>query len=157
MSDKKSVNKGRFTPGHTKLGGRKKTVSRARDLVTKYGDPLVWMLRLLKEGVYDAVVIDPVTGTKTKVPTVAPLELLLDCAKSCVGFVHPKLSATQLTGDGGGPIESVSFNIDAVLNDPTLARQAQALAIQLAEAGQDAIPDNGAVVVYDADYELSKE
>ena len=33
----------------------------------------------------------------------------------------------------------------------------RALAIQLAEAGQDAIPDNGAVVVYDADYELSKE
>jgi hypothetical protein len=156
MSDKKPVNKGHFTPGHTKIGGRKKTVSKARDLVTKYGDPLVWMLRLLREGVYDAVVIDPVTGTKTKVPTVAPLELLLDCAKSCVGFVHPKLSATQLTGADDGPIQSVHFNLDAVLNDPDLARQAQALAIQLAEAGQAVTPSN-AVVVYDADYELSKE
>jgi hypothetical protein len=156
MPDQKPINKGHFAPGHAKLGGRKKTVTRARDLVTKYGDPLVWMLRLLRDGVYDAVVIDPVTGKKTKVPTVAPLELLLDAAKTCVGFVHPKLSATQLTGEGGGPIESVSFNIEAVLNDPVLAHQAQALALQLTEVGQDVIPDNGAVVVYDAEYEASK-
>lgn len=154
MSDQKPVNKGRFSPGHTKLGGRKKTVTKARDLVTKYGDPLVWMLRLLREGVYDAVVIDPITGTKTKVPTVAPLELLLDAAKTCVGFVHPKLSSTQLTGADDGPIQSVTLNLDALLKDEAWCKQAQAVALQMAEASQDATPGTD-VAVYDADYEPS--
>src|SRR5580700_9780166 len=118
MSNKVVPNKGQFTPGHAKLGGRKKTVTRARDLVTKYGDPLVWMLRLLKEGVYDAVVIDQVTGKKSKVSTVASLELMLDCAKSCVGFVHPRLSASQLSGPDDGPIQSVSLDMTELLKDP---------------------------------------
>src|SRR5580658_8082546 len=112
MSDKKPVNKGHFTPGHTKIGGRKKTVVKARDLVTKYGDPLVWMLRLLRDGVYDAVVIDA-DGTGRKVQTVAPLELLLVAAESCVGFVHPKLTSTQLSGPDDGPIQSVTLNLDS--------------------------------------------
>jgi hypothetical protein len=150
MSDKKPINKGHFTPGHTKVGGRKKTVTRARDLVTKYGDPLVWMLRVLREGVYDAVVIDPVTGKKTKVATVAPLELLLDCAKSCVGFVHPKLSTTQLSGPNDGPIESMSINMDVLLQDEVWCRQAQTVALALIEAGHDATPGNQVV---DADFE----
>ena len=154
MPDKLVPNKGQFKAGHTKLGGRKKTVVKARDLVTKYGDPLVWMLRLLRDGVYDAVVIDA-DGTRRKVPTVAPLELLLDAAKSCVGFVHPKLSATQLSGPDDGPIETVSINMDVLLQDEAWCRQAQSVALALAEARHDAAPGNE-VVVYDADFEPTK-
>jgi hypothetical protein len=155
MPDKLVPNKGQFKAGHTKLGGRKKTVVKARDLVTKYGDPLVWMLRLLRDGVYDAVVIDA-DGTRRKVPTVAPLELLLDAAKSCVGFVHPKLTSTQLSGPDDGPIQSVTLNLDSLLQNEEWCRQAQAVALQV-EAGQDATPGKGDVVVYNADYEPSKE
>lgn len=156
MSDKKPVNIGHFAPGHVKLGGRKKTVTRARDLIGKYTDPLVWMLRLLKEGVYDAVVIDPVTGKKTKVSTPAPIELMVDVAKACVGFVHPKLSATQLTGADEGPIQSVSMDMTELLKDPEWCRQAQSVAIALAESNLDPAPGKD-VVVYDADFEPSKE
>jgi hypothetical protein len=157
MSDKLVPNKGHFTPGHTKLGGRKKTVTKARELVTKYGDPLTWMLRLLRDGVYDAVVIDPVTGKKTKVPTVAPLELLLDCAKSCVGFCHARLSATQLTGADEGPVQSVSLDMTELLKDPELCRQAQNVAIALAESTLDPAPGKD-MVVCEVDFvEPSKE
>jgi hypothetical protein len=114
------------------------------------------MLRLLRDGVYDAVVIDPVTGKKSKVSTVAPIELLLDAAKSCVGFCHARLSATQLTGADDGPIQSVTFDMNALLANPELARQAQSVAIALAESNLDPAPSKD-VVVYDADYEPSKE
>jgi hypothetical protein len=157
MSDKLVPNKGRFAPGHAKLGGKRKaTVARARELAGKYTDPLVWMLRLLRDGVYDAVVIDPVTGKKSKVSTVASLELLLDAAKSCVGFVHPRLSASQLTGADEGPIQSVSLDMTELLKDPEWCRQAQSVALALAESSRDAIPDNGAIAVIDADFEPTK-
>jgi hypothetical protein len=156
MSDKVVPIQGRFSPGHAKLGGRKKTVTRARDLIGKYTDPLVWMLRLLRDGSYDAVLIDPATGKKTKVPTVAPLELMLDCAKACVGFVHPRLSATQLTGANEGPVQSLTLDMNALLADPELARQAQAVALALTKSNRDTAPGSD-VVVYDAAFELSKE
>jgi hypothetical protein len=154
MSDKKPVNIGHFAPGHVKMGGKKKTVTRARDLIGKYTDPLVWMLRLLKEGTYDRIEIDPTSGKKRKVSTPAPIELMVDVAKACVGFVHPKLSATQLTGANEGPLQSVTLDMNALLANPELARQAQNVALALAESSRDGAGND--VVVYDADYERTK-
>ena len=60
--------------GHPRWGGRKKTVSKAREIAESLGvDPIRWMLGLLKNGTYQATVIDP-DGKKRKVTTVASLE-----------------------------------------------------------------------------------
>src|ERR1700733_1402769 len=97
-----------FQPGHTRLGGRKKSsASKARDLADSLGvDPLRWLLNLLKTGTYQATVIDE-KGKKTKVCTVASLDLLVDAAKCSLQYVYPKLSGISHTGaDGEGPIET---------------------------------------------------
>jgi hypothetical protein len=124
--------RGGFQPGHARVGGRKRTVSKARELAEKYGDPLVYMLKILQSGVYEKVTIDA-NGKTKKTKVAAPLSDLIDLAKACTFYIHPKLSATQLTGANEGPIqnESVSLNLSAILSDPELCAAAQKLAIAM--------------------------
>lgn len=123
--------------GHDRWGGRKKrSASKARDIAESLGvDPIRWMLNLIKNGTYQQAVVDA-DGKKKRVTVAAPLDLLLDAARTTAQYLYPKLSSLAVGGgpDGDGPIEVVSLNITAIMNDPELAKQAQDMALALVEA-----------------------
>jgi hypothetical protein len=127
--------RGGFQPGHARVGGRKRTVSKARELAEKYGDSLTWMLKVLQSGTYEKVTIDA-NGKTKKTKVAAPLSDLIDLAKACTAYIHPKLSATQLSGPAEGPI--VSFDITPLLQDAATCKLLQDAALALAEA--EALP-----------------
>jgi hypothetical protein len=128
---------GRFTPGHGRLGGKKKGITtRVRDLVEQLGpsaDPIRFMLLLIRDRTYQQVTIDA-TGKKKKTVVSAPLDLILDACKTTAQYLVPKLSAVAHTGaDGEGPVETVALNLTAILADPALCEAAQKLALAMAD------------------------
>lgn len=127
-----------FIKGHPRFGGKKKgTSARVRDLVEQLGagaDPIRFLLLLIRDKTYQSVVIDA-EGKKKKITVAAPLDLLIDSAKAVAQYYVPKLSAVAHTGsDGEGPVETVSFNLTAILSDPQLCEAAQKLAIAMADS-----------------------
>jgi hypothetical protein len=139
MSDQELITPGkRGAPlGHPRWGGRKKTVSRARELAAQYGDPLIWLLRLLKDGTYQQVKISLDGKTKTRVTVPANLELLVDAAKCAMQYIHPRLTATAITNDThidvAGELE-IDLGLDAIRRDPELCERVQSAFIKALEA-----------------------
>jgi hypothetical protein len=134
MPDEATPAKVGFTPGHPRFGGKKKgNASRVRDLVEQLGpssDPLRFLLLLIRDKTYQSVVIDA-DGKKKKVIVAAPLDLIIDACKTTAQYLVPKLSSIAVGGgpDGDGPIETVSLNLTAIMQNPELARQAQNIAL----------------------------
>ncbi len=137
MPEEITVVKRGFSKGHPRFGGKKKgTSARVKDLVEQLGagaDPIRFLLLLIRDKTYQSVVIGA-DGKKKKVTVAAPLDLLIDSAKAVAQYYVPKLSAVAHTGEDGGPVETVSLNLSAILNDPVLCAHAQELALKLAEA-----------------------
>jgi len=142
MSEEKEQPKGvaqrnaghRFQEGHQRFGGRKKrTAQQARALADEMGvDPLEFMLSIIKNEVMDQTVIE--NGKQKKVKTVVPLDMRLDAAKTVINYMYPRLNSTAVTGADNGPIELATLDLTPILANPELARAAQEIALQLAEA-----------------------
>jgi hypothetical protein len=64
----------------------------------------------------------------------------LKAAAALAPFVMPRLQATQVTGKDDGALEVATLDLTRILADPVLARQAQDLALAMADAGQTTTP-----------------
>jgi hypothetical protein len=58
-------------------------------------------------------------------------------ARAALPFLLPKLMRTQISGPNDGAVQLATFDVTQLLNDPELARQAQRLALQIAEQQAD--------------------
>ena len=130
----------RFEIGHARFGGkRKNSTQQVRDLCAEMDvEPMQFMLELIKNGVTTQVVIE--NGKKKRVEVAVSLEMRVDLAKYVSRFIHPTLTATQVTGKDDGPIEMASLNISAILSDPALVEQAQNIALAMVEADRNPEP-----------------
>ena len=129
-----------FQAGHARFGGkRKNSTQQVRDLCAEMDvEPMQFMLEIIKNGVTTQVVIE--NGKKRRVEVVASLEMRVDLAKYVSRFIHPTLTATQVTGNNGGPIETATINISAIMHDPALVEQAQNMALAMVAADQKLLP-----------------
>lgn len=124
-----------FAPNHTRVGGRKPgtpkdaRLASAMDVAVNLGfHPIEFAILVASQGV-----MPNADGTTTPCSP----EMRLDAAKFVTQFMIPKLTSTQVTGPGGGPVQvTPSVSIDVLLADPATAKQAQELALKLAEAAQ---------------------
>lgn len=137
----------KFPTGHPRFGGRQKgTLNKrtkfAQDLAAELKvDPVRFMLMLLNSDTVEVPVLkNPLTGEVEVGPDGkplmrqinVPLDLRLDAAKAVAPYVHPRLQATQITGQGDGPVQ-LDVDVAGVLADPQAAKAAQELALKLAQ------------------------
>ena len=121
-----------------KTGGRKpgslnKRTRQAIEICEAYNfSPVATMIAVITTGK-----LPNADGTFAEVDTPARLDAL----KSLMPYIAPRLQATQVTGQNGGPIEvdSTTLDIRAIIASPELAAAAQKLALAMAEQ-QAALP-----------------
>ncbi len=130
----------RFELGHARFGGkRKNSTQQVKDLCEQMGvSPMQFMLELIKNGVTTQVVIE--NGKKRRVEVVAPLEMRVDLAKYVSRFLHPTLTATQVTGADDGPLAVATLDMTRILADPALVLQAQNLSLAMTDADREPAP-----------------
>jgi hypothetical protein len=121
----------RFEIGHPRYGGkRRNSTQQVRDLCADMDvDPMRFMLSLIKDGITTQVVME--NGKKKKIEVIADLATRTDLAKFVSRFMYPTLTATQVSGQDGGPIETQSLNITALLQNPDDVEAVQRLALRL--------------------------
>ena len=122
----------RFHEGHPRFGGKKRnTAAAARAMAEEMGvDPLEFMLYIINSDVMEQTVI--VDGKKKRVEVAIPLDTRLDAAKTVVNYLYPRLTAQQVSGPADRPIETVTFDITKLLQDPVAVEAAQKLALMMA-------------------------
>jgi hypothetical protein len=106
-------------PGYPKTGGRlpgtpnKRTVY-ARQIIEEHGADPVEML------------------AKTMNDEKVPLDLRTDCAKALLPYVYPKLSAVEVTGRDGGPVEveQDKMLVQRMMGDDVMVARLEALIIE---------------------------
>jgi hypothetical protein len=119
--------------GHPRWGGRKKgSVSARTKMAREIADAMRFDGVKLSIEIINTGVLKNADGTLTPVPIEERLKLLRDLQQ----YLQPKLSAVEMTGQNGGPVETASLNITQILADPQMAEAAQTLALLMAE--QDA-------------------
>jgi len=134
--------------GHPRYGGRrkgslnKKTVE-IKQLASQMGvDPVAYLCTIVGcDGALQIPVVEPETGKNVIDADGKPVlrwiaittRQKLDACKELMPYIRPKLAATQLTGKDGGPIETATLDITQILADPELARNAQELALRMAD------------------------
>jgi hypothetical protein len=130
----------RFELGHQRFGGkRKNSTQQVRDLCTEMGvEPMQFMLELIKNGVTTQVVIE--NGKKRRVEVAVSLEMRVDLAKYVSRFIHPTLTATQVTGNDLGPIAVAGLDLTRLIQDPALVDLMQRTAIAMAQADRELAP-----------------
>lgn len=156
MSDEKKKNPGAFSPGHSKVGGRKPggknklpTMIRTRNMKVRVKalkglTPLEVMLDNMRYGHTEAELLfkhlskekafDP-SKDMTALHAKKLGELLgfrkiaQDAARDAAPYLHNKLTAITHTGPGGGPV--------AVVDETPMERRRAALALLLAKADGD--------------------
>lgn len=138
--------------GHGRYGGRAPgSLSRTTwDLLQKSeqlgADPLAVHLQVIAaDGCLKLPVIDSTTGLQKidewgeclfQWVAVSLTERIAAC-RAVMGYLYPKLQSTRISGPNHGPVEVAALDITQLLNDPALARQAQVLALQIAEQQND--------------------
>ena len=139
-------------PGHPHYGGGrvKGSISKTTfDLLQKAeqldADPLEALLTVIGSDAIRVPQIDPETGkqavdewgeclyTWIAITTAERIQ----CCKSVLGYLLPKLAAQTISGANGGPIETAMLDITQILANPEMARQAQKLALEIAEQSLD--------------------
>jgi hypothetical protein len=94
-------------PKRPKYGGRKKgtpnkrdseAALRAKQIADSGITPLEFFLAILRS-------TETVVGTDGKSVDKYSFEQRMEAAKNAAPYLHPKLQAVTLTGDGGGPIQ----------------------------------------------------
>ena len=122
----------RFGIGHPRFGGKKRnTAAAARAMAEEMGvDPLEFMLYIINSDVMEQTVI--VDGKKKRVEVAIPLDTRLDAAKTVANYLYPRLTAQQISGPSEGPIETVTFDINKLLQDPEAMAAAEKLALLMA-------------------------
>ena len=117
----------RFKPGHAKFGGRKKGVpTRQTWLARRIAeaenfDPVKIAISVVRDGVL------PSTG-KAAAREVS-IEERLKCLRDLLGYLMPRLSAVQVTGNDGGPVAIAALDVTQLMADPALAAMAQTLSL----------------------------
>jgi hypothetical protein len=139
--------------GHGRYGGRQKgSISRDTAAILARSaamgaDPLEALLAVIGcDGAMRIPQIDPATGKQAfdewgellYTWVAVSLSEKIQCCKSVMGYLFPRLQSTRISGaDGVGPVEVATFDLTALLADPTMARQAQILALAIAEQRAD--------------------
>lgn len=120
--------------GHQKYGGRRKrTAQMARDLADELGcDPLAFMMKIITCEVFEQTIIDE-KGKEKRVKIAVDLATRLSACRDVAGYLYPKLSAQQISGNDGGPIAVAALDVAAILANPALAETAQQLALMVVE------------------------
>jgi hypothetical protein len=109
-------------------------------------DPLSHLLSVIScDGAMRTPAIDPQTGRQAVDNygeclfqwTAVSLSERIAACRSIMSYLYPRLQSTQIGGPNGGVIQLATFDVTQLLNDPALARQAQRLALQIAEQQSD--------------------
>jgi hypothetical protein len=122
--------KGRFLPGHKKLGGLKKgTIAVnswiAREVAqSKNFNPLAIALDVFTTG-YLPLAPGEDPKKRHKISDELRVKVLLDTCK----FLFPTISAMQVSGANEGPIAVASLDMVSLMRDPRLVEAAQALSL----------------------------
>jgi hypothetical protein len=133
-------NAGQFQPGHPRVGGRRKrSAAHARALAEELGvDPIHFLLMIVNSSAIEVPETDdngkPIIGEdgQPKVRYIAiPLDMRVDAAKAVAPYIHPRLQATQVTGQDG-PVELPALPTARILADPELGPAARKLALLVA-------------------------
>lgn len=130
----------RFPEGHPRFGGKKRnTAAAARAMAEEMGvDPLGFMLAIINSDVIEQTVI--VDGKKKRVEVAIPLDTRLDAAKTVVNYLYPRLNAQTASGPADGPIETVTFDITKLIQDPDAVEAAQRLALLIVDQDKALTP-----------------
>lgn len=134
--------------GHGRYGGRGPgSLSRTTwDLLQKSeqvgADPLAVHLQVIAaDGCLKLPVIDSATGLQKidewgeylfQWVAVSLTERIAAC-RAVMGYLYPKLQSTRISGPNDGPVELAVLDVTQLLNDPALAKEAQRLALMLAD------------------------
>ncbi len=134
---------GGFQPGHPKIAGRKKnTAAAARRLVAEKGiDPLDYLISLLTVDVVKEIEIDA-DGNERWVKRPVTHATKIDVAKTIVNYVYPRLTAKEISGPDGAPIERVNVDVDMakLLSTPEGVEAAQRMALLLCQSDPTPAP-----------------
>jgi hypothetical protein len=134
-----------FQPGHPRFSGRKKKgVQAARELAAELNcEPLAFLMRVVNSDTIEQTFMEG--GKKTRQTITIPLDVRIDCAKYVSRFLHPTLSATQVTGADEGPVQVVNADLTTlIMGDPAMVDAAQKLALLMARPDALPAPANGA-------------
>lgn len=134
-------------------GALNKKTAALHDLMDQMGmsaDPLRYLLALIaSDGCVQVPVVDPESGKPMKDEKGKPVmewkavtvKMKLDACRDVLPYLRPKLAATQVSGQDGGPVQTAVLDIAQILADPTLARDAQRLALAVIEQQDAGLPE----------------
>ena len=149
-----------FQKGHTRIpgSGRKKGQSGptkfiwlAREIAEREGfDPFTMLITAFRTGT-----LPPIGGPgaldkdkKPLPPVTINAEERMKCGRDLMRYLMPTLSAMQVTGADGGPLQLEQVDVTHLMMDPALAQAAQTLALGLSSAQRQREED-----IIDAEYE----
>jgi hypothetical protein len=153
--------------GHGRYGGRQKgSISRDTAAILAQSsamgaDPLEALLAVIGcDGAMRIPQINPATGKQAfdewgellYTWVAVSLSEKIQCCKSVMGYLFPRLQSTRISGaDGVGPVEVATLDVTQIILDGDMAKAAQQLALMVAEqrADTDGAPSAPAVP-YDA-------
>lgn len=147
---KRLPRKGDFKPGHLKITGsgkQKNTAAAARRLVAEKGcDPLDYLTSLLIADVVEEVEIDA-DGKEHWVKRPVTHATKIDVAKTIVNYVYPRLTAKEISGPDGGPIQQTNVDLDMarLLSTPEGVELAQRMAMMLVQQPDSDAPAPAAI------------
>ncbi len=99
---------GKRTGAGRKPGATNKVTRAAKEKALKGGiSPLEYMLKVMRRPIPAKV------GVEIKLQHEA---VRMDAAKAAAPYIHPKLSSTVLTGEGGGPLKVESTGDETILD-----------------------------------------
>jgi hypothetical protein len=124
-------------------GSVNRRTAEIRDLSERLGvDPCGYLLAIVAcPGYLQVPVFDAATGKPLKGEDGQPvlqyvavsLRQKLDACRDLMPYIAPRLQSVALSGKDGGPVEIAALDMTALLANPELARQAQRLALQIAD------------------------
>jgi hypothetical protein len=87
-----------FQPGHRRFAGRtRKSLALAKEVAARLDiDPLEAMLRMAKEGSYEALEVGP-RGAERKVRRPLSADQIIELLKASAGYYYPRLLTIAVT------------------------------------------------------------
>ena len=138
--------------GRKKGQGPTKFIWLAREIAEREGfDPFTMLITAFRTGTLPPIggpgAVDPVSK-KPLPPVTINAEERMKCGRDLMRYLMPTLSAMQVTGADGGPLQLEQMDVTHLMMDPALAQAAQTLALGLSSAQRQREED-----IIDAEYE----
>jgi len=149
-------------PGERRGGRRPGSISRTTWSLLQRSeemgsDPLEALLTVVGSDAIRVPQIDPASGKQAIDEwgeclftwfAVSTAERISAC-KSVLGYLFPKLAAQTVTGPNDGPVQVATLDVMEILSNPALAKEAQRIALMLADQMDPNAPSSAPAVPYD--------